>query len=226
MANVRKIYRDEESKHYYLVDANFLANKFIPTNISPAGREQERVEACQAWWTEIASQLTAHKARVYDPDICIAEAFKVLAKKYYEEKWFKSSVAFNKAKKTLSGFVRTDPKTLRAYTRNIRVHDISTNRDIIVSVDRFFELFSKHKKKVQIADLILASTAKYLMDFYDIPKDSLHIVTMDVQLREGIAKSADLPPAYDPTLKTHRAAVVFVDKPEKPAIAANSPQTS
>lgn len=55
----------------------------------------------------------------------------------------------------LSAFVRTEPKRLRAYDRYVRVHDISTNRDIIVSVDRFFELFYKDKKNVQIGDLIL-----------------------------------------------------------------------
>src|SRR5207248_5888367 len=144
-----------------------------------------------AWWAKIDIQLTTHRARVYVPDVCIAEAFKVLAKKYYQDKWFKSSVTFNKAKRELSQFVQTPPKTLRSYNRNIRVHDISTNRDIIVSVDRFFELFFKNKKSVQIADLILSSTAKYLMDFYDIPKGALHIVTLDTHLREGIAKSAD-----------------------------------
>jgi hypothetical protein len=143
------------------------------------------------------------------PDICIAEAFKVLASKYYQDKWFKTSVSFNNAKKRLSSFVRAEPRTLRAYDRNIRVHDISTNRDIIVSVDRFFELFFKHRKFVQIADLVLASTAKYLMDFYDIPKPFLHIVTLDTRLREGIAKSTDLPSAYDPTLRMHRAEAVF-----------------
>ena len=148
-------------------------------------------------------------ARVYVPDICIAEAFKVLAKKYYSEKWFRSAVKFNEAKRELSKFVRVELKTLRAFNRNIRVHDISTNRDIIVSVDRFFELFFKHEKKVQIADLVLASTAKYLMDFFDILKHLLHIVTLDTSLREGIAKLSDLPIAYDPTLKTHRAGTIF-----------------
>jgi hypothetical protein len=209
VANVRKINPYSDYPNYYLVDSNFLVNKFIPTTCAPAGRERDRVQACHAWWTAIDLQLFKRHARVYVPDICIAEAFKVLARKYYAQKWFASWTAFKKAKDGLSNFVRTDPRTLRAHTRHIRVHDISTNRDIIVSVDRFFELFFRHGKNVQIADLVLASTAKYLMDFYDIPKPWLHIVTLDTQLREGIAKSSDLPPAYDPTLKTHRASVVF-----------------
>jgi hypothetical protein len=210
VAKVRKIYIDiAPERNYYLVDTNFLANKFIPASLSPVGRERDRVKACQDWWQEIDAQLGKGRARVYVPDICIAESFKVLAKKYYVEEWFPTWTRFNQAKKALSEFVRVDPRTLRGFKRNIRVHDISTNRDIIVSVDRFFELFFRHRKNVQIADLVLASTAKYLMDFYDIPKHLLHIVTLDTQLREGIAKSTDLPVAYDPTLKSHRAAVVF-----------------
>jgi hypothetical protein len=157
-----------------------------------------------------AGRAASKSARaIYVPDICIAESFKVLARKYYQDKWFKTPVSYHNAKKKLIQFVTTPAKTLRSYNRNIRVHDISTNRDIIVSVDRWFELIFKHRKSVQIADLILASTAKYLMDFYDIPKNALHIVTLDRELREAIAKSSDLPPAYEPTLKSHRAVVVF-----------------
>jgi hypothetical protein len=62
---------------------------------------------------------------------------------------------------------------------------------------------------VQIVDLILIATAKYLMEFFDIPRDSLHIVTMDTALREGISKASDLPNAYDPSLKSHQVAAVF-----------------
>ncbi len=211
MARVRKIDTDltASEKNYYLIDSNFLVNKFIPKNIAPTAEERERLASCHEWWEQIDRQLSNRHARVYVPDVCIAEAFKVLAKKYYTEKWFRSSVKFNHAKKRLSEFVRVDTRTLRAFNRHIRVHDISTNRDIIVSVDRFFEIFNKHRKNVQIADLILASTAKYLMDFYDVPKEWLHIVTLDTLLREGIAKVPDLPTAYDPTLKTHHADVVF-----------------
>ncbi len=210
MAKVRKIDKAPlNGRNYYLVDANFLVNRCIPESIAPHGAERERVVACHAWWSEIDSQLAHRKARVFVPDICIAESFKTLAKKYYSEGWFTSAVTFNQAKKKLSDFVRIESMTLRSFSRNIRVHDISTNRDIIVSVDRFFELFAKHKKTVQIADLILVSTAKYLMDFYDIPKDLLHIVTLDTALREGITKVVELPTAYDPTRKGHRASVVF-----------------
>ncbi|HEV2883343.1 MAG TPA: hypothetical protein VGW36_00705, partial [Pyrinomonadaceae bacterium] len=176
MAKVRKIPL-AGTKQYYVVDTNFLVNKFIPLAVVPTAHDQDRVTACHDWWAKIDAQLAGGKARVYVPDVCIAESFKVLAQKYYEHKWFKTPVSYHKAKNQLIKFVTTPAKTLRSYNRNIRVHDISTNRDIIVSVDRWFELIFKNRKKVQIADLILASTAKYLMDFYDVPKGSLQIVT-------------------------------------------------
>lgn len=78
-----------------------------------------------------------------------------------------------------------------------------------MSVDRFFEVFHRKGKNVGVVDLILVATAKYLMDFYDIPKPFLHIVTLDTALREGIAAVTELPNAYDPTREAHRAELVF-----------------
>jgi predicted nucleic acid-binding protein len=210
VAKVRKITSSPaDGRNYYLVDANFLVNKHIPPTFAPAGRHQDRIVACQAWWKRIDAQLKAGIARVYVPDVCIAEAFKVLANKYYQEKWFTRHADFDKARNGLSDDIRTPAKVLKAFDRPIRFHDLSTNRDIIVGVDRFFEIFHKHGKNVQIVDLILVATAKYLMEFFDIPRDRLHIVTLDTALREGIAKVAELPTAYDPTLRSHRADVVF-----------------
>lgn len=210
MSRVRKIYCEDQSpRNYYLVDANFLANKHIQPKYAPRGRERDRVQACHDWWKEIDAQLDSGYARVFVPDLCIAEAFKVLAKKYYRQAWFPSAAAFGAAKRHLSEDVRTPDKALRAQKRIVRFHDVSTNRDIIVSVDRFFELFHRRGKNVGIVDLILVATAKYLMDFYDIPKPCLHIVTLDRALREGIAAVNELPNAYDPTLTSHRAELVF-----------------
>jgi len=61
-----------------------------------------------------------------------------------------------------------------------------------------------------VPDLIVAATAKYLREFFDIPKEWLHIVTLDRALREGIAKVPELPRAYDPTDPSHAANRVFV----------------
>jgi hypothetical protein len=85
-------------------------------------------------------------------------------------------------------------------------------RDLIISVDRFYESFLKKKdsRGVSLADLIVAAAAKYLMDFFDIPKDRVHIVTLDRGLRIGISRINDLPNAYDPTRKEDRAARIFL----------------
>jgi len=211
LAKVRKIpKRPSSGKNYYLIDANFLARKHIPPDRAPVGRERDRIRRCLQWWDEIEDQLDAGVARVYVPDVCIAEAFKVLAKKYYVDKWFKRPVDLRNARESLLRDVRMPSRALKAFTRKVRYHDISTSRDIIIAVDRFFEIFMKHRKNVSIPDLIIVATAKYLMEFYDIPKDQLHIVTLDNALREGIGKVVEIPNAYDPTLKTHRAEVVFV----------------
>lgn len=210
MAKVRKIdRRPRNGRNYYLVDACFLANKHINPEYAPRGLDRSRVESCQDWWAEIDQQLANNKARVYVPDVCIAEAFKVLAKKYYSERWFKTYPKYSSAKKKLSADIRMDSKPLKSSNRTVLFHDISTNRDIIISVDRFFELFLKNNINVQIVDLIIIATAKYMMEFYDIPRDQLHIVTLDRPLIRGVAHATDLPNAYDPTLVRQRAELVF-----------------
>lgn len=212
MSRVRKISRNPNpGKNYYLVDANFLANRFIPRDIAPDEHQKARIDRCNEWWDEIEAQLKRTKARVYIPDICIAETFKTLAKKYYEEKWFKNAVALNNARKQLAKFVSVPAKTLKATKREIKVHDISTTRDLIISVDRFYELFHKYKKKVSLPDLIVVATAKYLIDFYDIPRDRLHIVTLDTGLWEGSKKIQELPNAYNPAQASNRRDRIFQD---------------
>jgi hypothetical protein len=212
MARVRKITRNPNpGKNYYLVDANFLVNRFIPPAIAPNAHQKQRIELCDEWWVEIEGQLKRNKARVYVPDICIAESFKTLAKKYYEEKWFKSAVTLNSARKQLAKFISVPAKTLKATKREIKVHDISTTRDLVISVDRFYELFHKYKKKVSLPDLIVVATAKYLVDFYDIPRDRLHIVTLDTGLWEGTKKIQELPNAYNPTQTSDKRQLIFQD---------------
>lgn len=197
------------------MDANFLANYALPRTASNNRDPSEiaRVTACAEWWNKILDQTKKGKARVFVPDICIAEAFKVLAKKYYREKWWVNSDGFNKSKRRLSALVSTTHKQLQAQGRKIQVHDVPATRDILISVGRFHEAFLKAKPKpinVQIADLILVSTAKYLMDFFDIPKDRLHIVTCDRALLKAINKCVpELPNGYDPCEPRHSGSKVF-----------------
>ena len=211
MARIRKIYRNiTHGKNYFVVDACFLINKYIPLNRIPDPSQKTRVEKCLDWWTEIEAQLQSNKARVYMTDLCIAETFKVLARKYYTEKWFQNYTEYNRARNKLIKDITTPAKVLRQYSRQIKYHDISTSRDIIISVDRFYEVFQKAGYMVELPDLIILATAKYLMDFYDIPRSRLHIVTLDRKLRDGSKKIQELPNAYNPTTPKDERNRVFI----------------
>lgn len=210
MPKIRKINRiPTGSKNFYVVDANFLANKYIQPYFAPNDRHKARIEQCLDWWEEIDEQIWDYKARVYIPDICIAETFKVLAKKYYMEKWFTTSTDLNNARSRLIRDITTPPQALRRKDRFIEYHDISTSRDIIISVDRFFEVFMKYNLEVSLPDLIILATAKYLIDFFDLPKRFLHIVTLDRNLRTGSIQIQEIPNAYDPTLASDSRDIVF-----------------
>ncbi|MBL7075076.1 hypothetical protein ISS37_07550 [candidate division KSB1 bacterium] len=213
MPKVRKIKKTlpNKQKNYYVVDASFLVNKYIPTKIINDIKHKRRIEDCQQWWKEIDKQLRRGRARVYIPSACIAESFKVLAQLAFHPqlKRFKSTQQYNYYRNKLHNQISLQPLKLRSFSRNITYHDIPMDRDIILSIDRFYELFAKYKKRVGVIDLSIATTAKYLMDFFDIPKDNLHIVTLDKSLRGGIQKSQDLPNAYDPTFVSHSIERIF-----------------
>jgi hypothetical protein len=212
MARVRKIVRNPSNGiNYYLIDACFLANRYIPAR-RLRGDEKVRVERCSDWWKEIDAQLAAGAAIVYVPDVCIAEAFKVLAKKYYKEKVFPNRVFYHLAKQRLSKDITVSKKTLTSANRKIRFHDISTSRDVIIAVDRFLESFNKHNIIASLPDLIILATAKYLIDFYKIPFDRLIIVTTDGSLHRGSRLFPDIPNAFDPKIKNEFAENVFVDE--------------
>lgn len=211
MPRIRTIDRHPHGeKNHFVVDACFLVNRVIPPSLAPPGESRDRIVLCMEWWKEIDAQVRSHRARVYVPDISIAESFKVLAKKYYDEKWFPTATRLTQAREKLRKYICTPAKALQKARRHIAVHDIPTTRDIIIAIDRFYELFHKHRfRKVSVPDLIIVSTAKYLVDFYDIPRPRLHIVTLDHDLRDGSKKIPELPNAYDPTRKADRAAKVF-----------------
>lgn len=63
----------------------------------------------------------------------------------------------------------------------------------LIFVDRFYGLFHEYKKKVSLPGLIVVATAKYLIGFYDIPRDRLHIITLDIGLWEGSKKVQNCP---------------------------------
>ena len=211
MARIRKIRRRlVEGRNYFLIDASFLANKYIQPSIAPNDWERCRINKRLDWWDEIDQQLNSDNARVYICDLCIAETFKVLAKKYYLDKWFPNPSMYNTAKKRLIKDISTTAKELAKYDRKIRYHDISTSRDLIIAVDRFFEIYLKKKLDVSLPDLIILATAKYLIDFYDVPIKRMHIITLDSDLRKGARFVKELPYIYDPTQSEDERSKVFI----------------
>ena len=211
MPRVRTIPRNppKAKRNFFVVDASFLAEKYIPVGSHPTPEGKERGRECKKWWKEIDRQIKLELARVYVPDVCIAEAFKALAKKYYQDKVLKNSSQYKYARKRLSEDITLSHKVLKQQKRYIRYHDVESCRDIIIAVDRFYELFLKQKKSVGIVDLILVATAKYLMDFHDAPRPQLHIITLDKPLWQGIKKITELPNAYDPQERTDAFERVF-----------------
>ncbi len=211
MPRVRKIKKRplKNRKNYFLVDANFLAEKYLHVGSAPSQEVKQRIRECKRWWREIDRQVNDERARVYVPDICIAEAFKVLAKKYYQENAFITSHQFKVARDKLQGDVTIPHKILKAQKRQVWYHDMPATRDIIIAVDRFYELFMKNNCNVSIVDLIVVASAKYLMDFYDVDRSQLHILTMDKALWRGTKKITELPNAYDPSEPGDRFGRVF-----------------
>lgn len=195
-------------RNYFLVDACFLVEKYIPVGTAPK-EALDRIRECKRWWTEIDSQISRERARVYIPDICIAEAFKVLAKKYYKENAFKDSSSYKNARDRLSNDVTTPGKLLKRQNRHIKYHDMPTTRDIVIAVDRFYKLFIKHNINVSVIDLIIVANAKYLMDFHDAHRSQLHIITLDNALWTGSKKISELPNAYNPDQKSDTFDRVF-----------------
>jgi len=187
----------------------FLVNKYINPGWVQDPRERDRIKCCKDWWAEIASQLKQDKAKVFAPDIIIAEAFKTLAKKNFKERIFRYPVYYKNACERLRKDMRLSAKKARSAKRKIKFHDIQMNRDIIISVDRFFEKLHKKNLHVGIVDLFLLATGKYLMDFYGFGRDELFIVTTDTHLYRLTRSLQDIPPAFNPTHKQDSASSVF-----------------
>lgn len=206
----RVIRRRPDGRNYFLVDACFLANKYLKPTWFTNAEEQNQIRLCHAWWKEITQQIDAHHAVVYVPDVCISEAFKVLAKKYYRDRVFRYHANYKAAREALRKDIHLPLEEARKQHRHIRFHDIGTTRDIIISVDRFFEMAHKLKVNVGIVDLILLAAGKYLMDFYGFGRKNLFIITIDTDLYKLARKYQDVPKAFNPLRKSDAAAKVFV----------------
>ena len=79
----------------------------------------------------------------------------------------------------------------------------------MIAVDRFYEIFSKYKLSASVVDLLILATAKYLTDFFSIPRERLFIVTLDNSLWRGSKKVSDVPTAFNPNAPSELASKVF-----------------
>ena len=217
MARKRTISKSpEDHKNYFKLDANVLVYFALPQmNRSKYikftdHKEQLRAERCLEYWKIINKQLKKNQARIYVPDVCIAKAFKVLAKWYYKRKFIVNASSYYQATTRLRRLISTPHREMSKAGRQVKIHDLGTNRDIIISVDRFFEQMYKVSKEVQTSDLILLAATKYLMDFFDIPRDYIYILTCDKKLVKLISSIQELPNAINPTEDRYRANKTFI----------------
>ncbi|MCX7973589.1 MAG: hypothetical protein N3B16_03715, partial [Candidatus Aminicenantes bacterium] len=81
-----------------------------------------------------------------------------------------------------------------------------------IGVDRFYELLYKGEDNVEITDLILLASAKYLMEFYDIKKEHLYIISCDSRLSKLASKTQEIPAVINPTESRYAAGKTFVDE--------------
>ena len=205
----RKIKKHPLDKNYFLVDTCFLANKYIPINTVKNLEEKDRIRKCREWWVEIDAQIDKGRGIVYVPEICIAETYKVFAKKYYKDKDF-SSQQFKSVRDRFTRDTHIDPKDLLKHSRHVRYHDIVINRDIVIGVKRFYEGFYKKNLNVSIVDLCLLAIGKYLMDFYGFTRRDLFIVTQDRPLARGARQFSDIPFVFCPFGDSDLASKVFI----------------
>lgn len=195
----------------YLVDACFVVPHVLDASSIANEAEKARVLGSKAYWSHIENQRSAGEARVFILDVCIAEAFKVLAKKYYDKKGtFPSYSHYATAKRRLQNLVKLSTRDAAKSKRTVTFHDIQTTRDIIIGIDRFFEVL--HKKslhRVGIVDLLILSTARYLVDFLGLGRDELFLITTDNQLYSLARKVRELPTCFNPDRPQDAANHVF-----------------
>jgi hypothetical protein len=200
---------------WYLIDSNFLVNRYLDPTIIKDEKEKKLVRDAHNYWEVIDQQQNDSLAIVFILDICIAETFKTLAKKYYlNPPVFPNVNKYNAAKKKLRTDLQLSIGEVRKVSRNIKFHDIQTNRDIIIGVDRYFEKTLKNNYRVGICDLLILSTSKYLLDFYGFSKSNLFIITQDLPLYKLARELNDIPNTFNPSVYADSHDKVF-KKPQQ-----------
>lgn len=183
MSRIKKI-RTNSDLHCFVVDGCVLVDAALGSVLDTP--EHPNQLQTKEWWDRIYELALDGNSTIYIPDLCIAEAFKVVAKKTWSQRLLDQKQK-KEVETLLRKWVTIDNEMLKRSGRTVPVHDISTNRDIIISVDRFLRITMQHGcQGLSVPDLIVAATAKYLIDFYNFRKEALHIITNDRTLAKLI----------------------------------------
>jgi hypothetical protein len=197
---------------FYLVDPCFLYYKYVREKDLTEPQDLKNFPHSSEYWKIITSQIESGKARVFVPDICIAETFNTFSRKRFntsEKNFHNNSYSFCRKKMIKDISIKAD--NIRKSRRKVGFYNLSLNREIIIGIDRFYEKRSKSgKNRVSTVDLIILSTALYLIDFLGLSKDSIKIVSRDKELYELARSFSELPDVFNPDLESDRANKVFV----------------
>ena len=211
MAKIRQIQRNPSGgKNYFIVDAGFLISKYLPLDRVSDPEQKASVEKSLHWWGEIDSQLRSDKARVCVPDPCLAKVFSTLAHKHFADRWFQDYTEYGRVRTKLIEDTTT-PKILNQDSRQVKYHEITTPQDVTTSfIFRFFEAFQEAGYIIEPTDLVVRAAAEYLIDYYDIQRNQLQIVTLVRGLRDGSEKIPGFLNIYNPIVPEDERSRVFI----------------
>lgn len=191
----------------YLIDSNFFANKYLERINGENPVDSDRIENCKKWWEIIDFQIKEKNAIVFITDLCISETFKIFAKKYYQLRKITSG-KYQRIRKKVTCDLHISVSDLISAKREIKYHNLQADRDIIVGASRFLEIAHKNNlHSISVIDLVILSSAKYLIDFYKIKRERIVIISGDHKLIQCSKKASDIPNIID--------ALNPVNKPEK-----------
>lgn len=193
----RKILLEPDETLYYVVDSNFFANKYLSPHEGFNEEDKDRIRISKQWWEILDWQISKKFAIVYINDLCIAETFKIIAKKYYQEKVFGNN-RYQTIRKKITKDISVSISKLISKSRYIRYHNLLIDRDIIVGSSRYLEIAHKNNlQSLSVIDLTIISSAKYLIDFFRIKKDQIVILTGDKKIIKCANLSNDSPSVID-----------------------------
>jgi hypothetical protein len=194
----KKIVLEPKETIYYIIDTDFFVNKYLNPSEGSNTHDRDRIRNSHKWWEIIDWQINKKFAILYINDLCIAETFKVIAKKYYIEKFLKRN-RYQNIRNKITSDIQLSISKLISKCRFIKYHNLSIERDIIVGASRYLEIAHKHNlQTISVVDLITLSSAKYLMDFYRINKEQIYILTGDDKIIKCSKFSKDGSIVIDP----------------------------